>query len=197
MVNSALEQFVVRLDSWGFMDVFIPFILVFTLVFAVLQKSKILGKEEERRKFNVVVALALALAVVIPHITGSYPAGRDIVLMINNALPNVALFVIAIIMLLVMIGVWGGDIDIKNSPLAGFAVIISFIAIIIIFGGAAGWWGGQWPVWLRWLGNPDAQVIIVGLLVFGIIIFFVTSEPKDKGEGGTKFLKDFGKVWKD
>jgi predicted Na+-dependent transporter len=195
-MNSALEEFVLRLDQWGVMDVFVPFILVFTLVFAVLQKSKILGKEEERRKFNVIIALVIALAVVIPHITGDYPYGADIVDMINRALPNVALVVIAIIMLLVMIGVWGNDINIKESPLAGFAVIFSFVAVFIIFGGAAGWWGGNWPVWLSWLGNPDAQVIVVGILVFGIIIWFVTAEPKakDKEAMGNDMWR---KLWKD
>jgi len=193
MNNSYLEQFIVRLDQWGVMDVFVPFILVFTLVFAVLQKSKILGKDEERRKFNVIVALVLALAVIIPHITDTYPAGADIVDMINSALPNVALVIIAVVMLLVMIGVWGNDINIKDSPLAGFAVIISFIAVIIIFGGSAGWWGGDWPVWLNWLGNPDAQIIVVGLLVFGIIIWFVTAEPKERNKDD--FLKGIGKVF--
>ena len=38
-----LEGFGKILESWGLMDALLPFLLIFTLVFAVLEKSKILS----------------------------------------------------------------------------------------------------------------------------------------------------------
>jgi len=51
-------------------------ILIFTIIYAALYKSKILG--EDRKNFNVIIALVVALSVIIPHVLGTYPAGYDI-----------------------------------------------------------------------------------------------------------------------
>ena len=67
-MKMALQDFIMLLDAWGVTDVLIPFILVFTIVFAVLQKTKILG--DGKKNYNVMIALVMALAVVIPHIFG-------------------------------------------------------------------------------------------------------------------------------
>jgi len=72
--------------------------LVFTIVFATLQKTKILGEDENkkpRKNFNAVIALVMGLAVVIPHVIGSYPPDGDVVNIINNALPNVSVVLVA------------------------------------------------------------------------------------------------------
>ena len=36
-----LEEFIITLDRWGLTDVLLPFLLVFTVVYAILQKAKI------------------------------------------------------------------------------------------------------------------------------------------------------------
>jgi len=85
------------LSESGFLDIFLPFMLIFVIVFAVLQKSKILGTGEEKRKYNVILALVFGLSVVIPHVLGRYPAGSDPVVMISNILPNISLVMLAVI----------------------------------------------------------------------------------------------------
>src|SRR3989344_3859843 len=97
-------DFLVRLEEMGMLDSLLPFILIFTIVFAVLQKTKIIG--EGRRQFNTLVALVLSLMVVIPHVTGKYPPGQDIVAIINTALPQVSLVVVIILAALLLIGVF-------------------------------------------------------------------------------------------
>ena len=52
-----------------FVEVILPFVLVFTLVFAVLQKTEILGKG--KRQIDVLVALAIGLITIASFIT--YP----------------------------------------------------------------------------------------------------------------------------
>ena len=71
------SELVYFIEDFRVMDVLLPFLLIFTIVFAILQKTKIMGKE--RKNYNVVIALVVALSVVIPHVTGSYPAGIDVV----------------------------------------------------------------------------------------------------------------------
>jgi hypothetical protein len=90
-------QWISNLEQLGLLDVLLPFLLIFTITFAVLQKSRILG--EDSKRFNTIVSLVLALAVVIPHVTN--PGGpADVVVIINAALPNVSLLMIASMMAL-------------------------------------------------------------------------------------------------
>jgi len=153
------------MESWGMLDLMLPFLLIFTIVFAVLQKAKIFG--EDSKRFNVIIALVLGMVVVIPHIMGTYPDGQDAVLIINNVLPNVVLVLIAIIMVLLLSGVFGYE-----AKGAGGAILIPAFAVIIwIFGVSAGWWAN-----FSWFNiDPDTMAIILVLLIFGIIITIVTS----------------------
>jgi hypothetical protein len=179
----------------GVLDVILPFILVFTIVFATLQKTKILGEDENkkpRKNFNAVIALVMGLAVVIPHVIGSYPPDGDVVNIINNALPNVSVVLVAVIMLLLIIGVFGSKVDVAGSSLAGWAVVFAVIATLVIFANAANWF--ILPGWLDFLNDTETQSLIVVILVFAIIIWFVTKEdkPKDQKKPGT--IEELGKI---
>jgi len=187
------ENFITALDYWGVTDVLLPFILVFTIVFATLQKTKILG--EGKKQFNVMVALVMGLALVIPHVVGRYPFNFDPVDVINRALPQVSIILVAIIMLLLIIGVFGNEIDIAGTSLSGWVVVLAIIAVVLIFGSSVGWF--YLPIWLGFLNNPELQALIIMILVFGIIIWFITKEPKGEAEerrGFTKMMEGLGKI---
>ena len=190
---------ILNLEQMGILDVLLPFILIFTIVFAVLQKSKILGKDSEgkpRKNFNVVVALVMALAVVIPHVTGAYPYDRSIVDIINNALPQVALLAVAIIMVLLTIGVFGREFDAGES-FGGLFITLSVLIVGFIFAAAAGWFDRTvLPQWLYFVYDPQFQALIVTIIVFGLIIYFITKEDKPKKDKSTldKINKMFKKL---
>lgn len=188
--NYQLTSFIATVDSWGLTDVLLPFLLIFTLVFAILQKTKILG--EDKKNFNVVIALVMALTVVIPHVTNSYSLNYDPVNIINRFLPGVSLVIVAIVMLFVLIGLWGGEATwVGGSPSAMIALLAA-IAIIWIFGAAAGWFTG-WN-WFTSFFGADAVALIVIILVFGIIIWFITKS--DKQTAGENFLDKVGNIFK-
>jgi len=195
--SGVLSRGLLQLQEIGVMDVILPFILVFTIVFAVLQKTKILGEDPEthkpRKNFNSVIALVMALGVIIPHITGSYPANADIVNIVNQALPNISVVLIAVIMMLLMIGVFGGDVDIaKSKNLATFAIIFAILGTVYIFGSAANWW--ELPTWMSFLNNSDTQALVIIILVFGALIAFITNEDKPKDPKKYGFGEDLARA---
>jgi hypothetical protein len=63
----ALRDLFIVLDRIGFTDVILPFVLVFTVVYAVLQKTKVLGVYGDKPKsnLNAMVAFVLAFFVLI------------------------------------------------------------------------------------------------------------------------------------
>jgi len=187
---------IMQLEQLGIMDVIIPFILVFTIVFAVLQKTKILGADKDgksRKNFNSVISLVMALAVIIPHVTGDYLDPRyDVVNIINQALPNISVILVAVIMMLLIIGVFGGEVNIAGSSLAGWAVIFAIAATVFVFGSAAQWF--DLPNWASFLLDSQTQALIVVVLVFALIIWFITKEDKEKKPGEISFMEGLAKA---
>ena len=171
------------LEQWGFYDFILPFVLIFTIVFAVLQKVKIFGTADEARKFNIVIALVLGLTVVIPHTLGIYPPGMDVVAIMLESIPNVSLVLVAILMALLIIGLLGKRFEIGGGALSGWIALGAFAIVVYIFGSAARWW--DLPFFRGFMANPDMIALIVTILVFAIIVWFVTSEPKDKDDENT------------
>ncbi|MCM2325906.1 MAG: hypothetical protein NDI94_05560 [Candidatus Woesearchaeota archaeon] len=173
------------LENLGLLDVLLPFILIFTIAFAVLQKSKILGPHAYR--FNVMVGFVIGLAAVIPHVIGR---GPDVVVIINAALPNVSLLMVASMMVLLLIGVFGNDINIAGTNLASVVVLFSIIAVGYTFVAAAGY--ANLPTFL----DQETIDLLIALIIFGVIVNFITADPeaKKKDEGFMHFFKGMGDV---
>lgn len=183
------SDFVRLLYDFGIVDVILPFILVFTLVYAILQKANIFG--EGSKKFNLIIALVLGLLFVVPHVTGQYGRlGFDPVKVLNETLPSVSVLLIAFLLVLILIGLFGVS---SSGGIATIAVVISLIAVATIFSNATGLWGSAGlPFYLAWLEDPDLQALVIIILVFGLIVWFITKEPsKETPMGGLKKLSDW------
>ncbi|MBD3354877.1 hypothetical protein GF361_02740 [Candidatus Woesearchaeota archaeon] len=185
---AVFEEGIQLLESMGIADVLLPFLLIFTIMYAVLQKAKILG--QDKKNFNIIIALVVSLSVIIPHVLGTYPAGYDVIEIINEVLPQISLLAIAFLTLLILAGLVG--VELAGKDFAGFFVILAIIAVVAIFGGSLGWWESGW--FYNWFGEETIALAIM-ILVFGLIIWFITSEggggSKKVGEG----LKEIGKFF--
>jgi hypothetical protein len=180
-----------QLESFGLSDVLLPFILIFAVVFAILGTINIFGKNS--KNINIIVALSMGLLVVVPHVTGTYPAGADVVEIMNHSIPNVSAVIIAIVMMMILIGVFGVKFNLEKQKLGGVVAVIALIIVLFIFGSSAGWFTYGWPSWLSFLNDSDTLMMIVVLLVFGLIVAFITSEekkPEDKFNLG-KVMKEW------
>lgn len=182
MATIGFQDFIGSLERVGFVDVLLPFLLVFTIIFAILEKTKILG--EGKRNMNVGIALIFALIVVIPHITGNFPAGYDPVQIINAALPSVSLVIIAIVSLMILVGVFAHDRLLWGMTAPGWIGLVSIVIIAFIFGSAAGWWQVGFLDWLDSIFGSDVIAVIIMILVFGVIIAFVTGGGEAEKKGG-------------
>ena len=132
---SPLGKAVEFLREFGLFDVILPFLLVFTITFAVLEKTRILGKvkvqgtDEEipNKNLNSMVSFVVALLVV---------ATANIVRAINESLPNIILLLVASLSFLILIGIFvNGELDFaeKHKTWNRWFIIIMFIAVILIF----------------------------------------------------------------
>ena len=173
-----LDGFMRSLDTWGLTDVLLPFLLIFVVIYAILQKTRILG--DGKKNLNVIIALVVGLLVVVPHVTGRYSGYADPVQILNDSLPQVSVVIVAVIFLLILIGVFGQEQVFLGVSMPGWIAFFSFAAIVIIFGGSAGWWNGTFNYYLESVLGEEAIAIAIMLLVFGLIIAWITSDSKER-----------------
>lgn len=119
---SLLEQAIIVLQRLGFFTVVIPFILVFAVIFAILEKSKLLG--DDKRAVNAIVALVVALATTgAAAVTG----------VIGAMIPLVVLSIIVLLLFFLVYGLFAGDISQVGPGIRiGFGIAAG-IAVALIF----------------------------------------------------------------
>ena len=165
-------------DRYGITEVIIPFILIFTILYAVLQRVKIFGADS--RKYNIIISLSIAVISIIPHSTGLYQQ-FDIVQVINTSLPQIGLIIVAIVMLMILLGLVAGKDPSMNSVLLGFAGLVGVVLLVVVFWRAI--FPFQSPIWLSFLDDPNMQALLIVFAVFGLIVWFVTKNPENDGKG--------------
>jgi peptidoglycan/LPS O-acetylase OafA/YrhL len=167
-------------ERLGLFDVVLPFILVFTMVYAILEKTKVYGLEKvtengkqveyPRKNLNSMTAFVIAFFVV---------ASSQIVAIINQTLQHVVLLLVLIICFMLLVGALhtGKDPYEVTGKWRSLFMIIIFIAIIFIFLNAIGVLSGWWEYLMRhWSSNAVAGIgLFVLILVF---MLYVTHEKK-------------------
>jgi hypothetical protein len=187
---SPLANAIEFLRDFGLFDVVLPFLLVFTIVFAILEKSMILGKEKGKgdsdvpaKNLNSIVAFVVALLVV---------ASANIVGIINESLPNIILLVVISLSFLLLISIFLGAGELNFKELHGGsykAIIIGIgIAVLLIFLAAIKSNGQSWLsiTWDYVNGNFQSSVFasVIFLIIVIIAILLVVRRPS--GNGGEK-----------
>ncbi len=184
MVIASFSNLAQYFQAYGVMDFLLPFILVFTIIFAVTAK---LALFKDQKQFRTVIALVLALLFVVPHITGNYPLGYDPVQVMNSSLPSISLVSVAAIMVLLLMGIFGADFTAAAAP---FIAIISLGFVVYIFGASLNLWRGPYDVFYWW--SADVTQLMIVLFIFGLVVWFIVSEPNRPGErGALGSLTDF------
>ncbi|HLC58223.1 MAG TPA: hypothetical protein VJI68_00010 [Candidatus Nanoarchaeia archaeon] len=165
----------------GVIDVFLPFLLVFAIIFAILEKTHILGAE--KTNINVVVSLAIGLLLVVQ---------RDIVEIINTFLPRVSLIIVVVLMMLLLIALVSGQ-PFKGfqNGLLGLAMIILVVAVLIaLFVPPGSYYGGFY------FTQRDLDILLTQVLpILGAIVVFYLivrkNKPDDQHNPNKKSVLEF------
>ena len=164
------------LQQTGVYDYLLPFILIFALVFAALEKTEVLGSG--KTNINALVAFVMGLILI---------AQQGIVATINMFIPRVSLILVVILMAILVIA------TIAGKKFAGFKG--AWLGLFIILGLAAVGFSLYSGTGTSFISSRDQDtLLIIGLFiaVFGFVIWFVTrsGEPPAAGGGkGVKFLE--------
>lgn len=150
-----------------------PFLLVFTLIFAILEKSRILG--EGKRQIDALIALSIGLIVV------AFSWATNI---ISNLMPFLAISVVVILVFIILYGfVASGKegLEIPKNLKIGIGVLAAIVTIIALIVAT-----GQWDYVVNSLfvnGQPTglaANILIIAIIVGALVIVLFTGKDKAK-----------------
>lgn len=153
-----------------FTDFLLPFALVFTLIFAILQKTKLLG--DGKKQIDVIISLVIALILI------ATPFARDIVV---SLMPFLAVWAVILLVFMLLYGFVGGK---KDGDVLGkwwkyaFYTLLA-ISLVVFLLMVTGYWG----VLLDFIsgGKTGTSLWVNGLLIAIIIGAIVAVIKGDVG----------------
>lgn len=186
--ESTFRETLVFLNKIGMYDVILPFLLVFTIVFAILEKTKILGTSKDReghettkKNINAIVAFVMSFLVI---------ASTKLVSAINEAIANVVLILILIICFMLLVGAMHTgekEFSLENFPnWLKFFMFLSFIGIVLIFLNSLGWLDKL----LTTAKGANAEWVssVIFLAIVGVLVWLIQRDSS--GGGGSSKKKD-------
>ena len=167
---SVFRDALVFFDQIGLYDVVLSFLLIFTLAFGILEKSKILGTEKgrddkvyTRKNLNAMIAFIMGFFVV---------ASAQLVELVNILVSRVGVVMVILVMLMLLIASFHkqqGDEGFELKSWQGWLSGVVLVAVILIFMDGVGW---LQPLWF-YVTNHWDSTLIGTILLFAIVIGFV------------------------
>jgi hypothetical protein len=163
-------------ERLGVYDVVLPFILIFTIVYAVLEKTKMLGTEKlegveyTRKNLNGMIALVLAFFVV---------ASTQLVGIINEFIAHAVLLLVMAVLFMILVGslhTGNKDFTLGKGWKMTFTIIM-FVGIMLVFLNAIGWLPIIWEYLFFRFDSVAVSSLVLVAVVVGFIVY-ITSSPK-------------------
>jgi len=157
--------------SWFFTEMLLPFLLVFVVIFAIFQKSKILG--DGKAQIDAIVAAVIGLILI------GVPQPRAIVVAI---MPWLAVGVAVILVFLILYGFVAGDLsDAPNWMKITFGIIAGLFTLAVVL-----YVSGFGSIFTEWLSGGESSGIwmnvLMIILVIGAMAVAIFSGKKKKSE---------------
>lgn len=144
------------LADYGFYEIFLPFILVFAIVFSILQKTQILGKDKKR--LNIGVALAIALIAV-----GSLQFST----IIQEFTAKLGFAIVILLGIALFLGFMG--VPLHNKFTIAFA-IIAFLGMVFAQFSS--------PAITAALASFLTNGFVIGIIIVALILYLLVRSPK-------------------
>ena len=143
----------------GVLDVVLPFLLVFTVTYAILDRTRVLGERDggPRKNYNATVAVCIALISVA-------------VLSTVKTITLIAQYSAIALIVLVLFWLIFGLLGIKGFKNKHVVPVLGMLVTGVVAVYALGAWGWLSFSWLN--GYVLGPVIIVGVLV--LLVWYVT-----------------------
>lgn len=155
-----------------FSEIVPAFLLIFVLVFAILQKSKLLG--DGKSKNDALVSLAIALIFVIAE-----PARHFVV----SIMPYLAVGLAVMLVFLVLYGFVGGELNVGPKWMKVTFGILAGLFVLVVILYVSGLWRDIDGFFNNVLGSGSWTSLLVLAIIAGAVAFVMKGKSGDGKSG--------------
>ena len=166
------------LVNLGFYDVILPFLLVFTIVFALLERTKVFGMEEidgkkwPKKNLNTIAAVVIAFFVVL---------SSQLVAVITSIASKFVILLFLIVLFLLLVGSFFQEKPEAVYLTGGWKtlfMVIVFVALLFIFLDALGWLDDTFG----FVSGHNQGEIVGTAILFILLVLFIVWITQDRGK---------------
>ncbi len=165
----------------GIYDVVLPFLMVFTMLFAILEKTRVFGTEKidgnevTKKNLNAMISFVVALLVV---------ASADLVRIINTVAANVVVLLLLSILFLLLAGSFHKDEEFYlKDNWNKFFMVLMFAGIVLIFLNALGWLQYAWYYAVSNIDGPIVgSFLMLAVIIGGMVWITKSNDNSNKGK---------------
>lgn len=173
------ESFMSYLEQYGFFSFILPFLLIFSLIFLLLEITNVFKRSENDvigRRVNIVFSFGFALTAI---------GNPDLMNWMIYLIPNATIWILGVFLFVLALGIAASQIEMPRWLRGAISLIvigaITVIAANAVIGGAGGISVG--PIDYSIISTAATILIIFAIII--AVIAWVTSEPKEKGQETT------------
>jgi uncharacterized membrane protein len=160
------------LQSPFVVEMILPFLLVFVVLFAILQKTKVLG--DGKRQIDALVSLVVALIVV------AFGYATDVII---NLMPILAVVAIVILVFMILYGMvfTQNKFEMNKWLRGGIGVIVGIVVIISVLVLTGGW---EYLIdFYNAAGEGSALItnIVFIVIIIAVVAFVIWGPKKEDG----------------
>lgn len=166
---SAAWRFSDMLDSWARMDIFayvLPFLLIFAMVFGILNKSNIFGADA--KGVNVIIALALGLLSLVGGFVPDF---------FQTMIPNLAVGLSILLAAIILMGLFMADTANAKYINVGLILVGVIIFIFVMYSSFSDSYNSLGNLWDQYGSALVTLLILIGIVA--MIVFW----GKQPGKG--------------
>jgi len=170
------ESFISYLEQYGFFSFILPFLLIFSLIFLLLEITNVFKRNENDitgRRINIAFSFGFALTAI---------SNPDLTNWLAYLIPNASIWILGIFLFILALGIAISQITMPRWLRGAISLIvigaITVIAANALVGGTGGISIG--PIDYSILSTAATILIIFAIII--AVIAWVTSEPKEKGQ---------------
>jgi|FLOH01.1.fsa_nt_gi succinate dehydrogenase hydrophobic anchor subunit len=175
MAETVLGGTISFLTELGVYDVILPFLFVFTIVFAILEKTRIFGTDvvegnkTTRKNLNAMAAFVMGFFVV---------ASSKLVTLIHAVAGQAFLLILLLVLFLMLAGLMmkDGEYQMPETWRKGF-MSVGIVVLVLIFFNALGWIETAYDFLSKYWDTEAVSAIIL-LVLIGIFVAVMTGDKK-------------------
>ena len=171
------EGVIAALAASGVAGLYLPFLLLFAIFYALFTKTNIFGESK-----NVSVLLSFIFSL---YIVAFSPVSGMIGLWFASFFATAGIFIVSVIVfflvLAVMLAPWWGDLLKNKKGLYVIVPIAIVIAFLIVLGNAFGGVGAGGTITIPGLSSQD--ILFLALVIITILIIYWFTRPTKAGAG--------------